>query len=330
MTELAAALPDASGAAVLSRRMRALARVLIRRVVQLLVLLFSISTLLFFLLRLSGDPALILAGENADAEFIAHVERQYGLDQPLIVQYAHAIGHVFQLDFGSSVHSAENALGLVLDRMPATVQLAAFGILINLLVAVPIGAWLGSRPRPVPRAAVTGLLVIGQGVPGYVVGLLLIQVFAVKFRLLPSIGNAASMSWLLPSVTLAAFLVPRLTRVLATNVSTAMSEDYVRTARACGASKLTVVVRHALPNALLGATALVGGQFAFLLSGALITEVIFAWPGVGRLLIDSVLRLDFPVVQATVFVVAFLVFLVNAFTDVFFSVLDPRLRRQRT
>ncbi|GAA0711157.1 ABC transporter permease [Dactylosporangium roseum] len=329
MAELTSSRTDAPSGALLSRRVRVLVRALTRRVLQLLALLFSISTLLFFLLRISGDPALVLAGENADPEFIAHVARQYGLDQPLIVQYGNFIGHVFQLDFGRSVQSGEAALGLVLARMPATVQLAALGILINLLVAVPVGAWLGSRPHPLPRVVATGLLVVGQGVPGYVVGLLLIQIFAVKFRLLPSIGNTTLVSWILPSVTLAAFLIPRLTRVLATNVSAAMSDDYVRTARACGASKLTVVVRHALPNALLGATALVAGQFAFLLSGALITEVIFAWPGVGRLLIDSVLRLDFPVVQATVFVVAFLVFLVNALTDVLFSILDPRLRRQR-
>ena len=329
MTDLTVVEPDAERPAMPTSRVRALLWALTRRLGQLVVLLFSISTLLFFLLRLSGDPATVLAGENADPEFLAHVERQYGLDQPLIVQYFTFIAQVAQLDFGHSVQSGEAAMSMVITRMPSTVQLAALGILINLVVAVPVGAWLGSRPRPVPRALATGLLVIGQGVPGYVVGLLLMQLFAVQLMWLPSIGNTGYLSWILPSVTLAAFLIPRLTRVLATNVSTAMDEDFVRTARASGASKSTVVVRHALPNALLGATALVGGQFAFLLSGALITEVIFAWPGVGRMLIDAVLQLDFPVVQAAVFLIAFLVFLVNALTDILFSVLDPRLRRQR-
>lgn len=329
MTGPTLAVPDSDSAATRGRRASALVTALAWRLVQLAALLLSISTLLFFLLRLSGDPATILAGENADPEFLAQVRHQYGLDRPLIVQYMTFVSHVARLDFGDSVQSGDNALSLVLARIPATVQLATLAIVINLIVAVPVGAWLGARPRAVPGAVATGMLVIGQGVPGYVVGLLLIQLFAVKLRLFPSIGNSGAVSWVLPSLTLAAFLVPRLTRVLATNVGAAMNEDFVRTARACGASKLTVVLRHALPNALLGATALVGAQFAFLLSGALITEAIFAWPGVGRLLIDSVLRLDFPVVQAAVFVVAFLVFVVNALTDVAFSILDPRLRRQR-
>lgn len=329
MTNFTVVDPKFESAAIPTSRARVVSWSLTRRLGQLVVLLFSISTVLFFLLRLSGDPATMLAGENADPEFLAQVRAQYGLDQPLLTQYVNFILHVLRVDFGNSVQSGQAAMGMVLSRMPATVELAALGILINLLVAVPIGAWLGSRPRPLPRALATGLLVIAQGVPGYVLGLLLIQVFAVQLLWLPSIGNLGYVSWILPSVTLAAFLIPRLTRVLATNVSTAMDEDFVRTARAAGASKFTVVVRHALPNALLGATALVGGQFAFLLSGALITEVIFAWPGVGRMLIDAVLQLDFPVVQAAVFLIAFLVFLVNALTDIVFSILDPRLRRQR-
>jgi peptide/nickel transport system permease protein len=303
---------------------------LTRRLAQLVVLLFTISTILFFLLRLSGDPATILAGENADPEFLAKVRAHYGLDEPLGLQYLSFLLNAFRLDFSSSIQSGGNALGLVLERLPATLQLASLGILINLLVAVPVGAWLGAKPSRVPRGVATGLLFVGQGVPGYVVGLILIQIFAIWLKWFPSFGSSAGIrSMVLPACTLAAFLIPRLTRVLAANVRTAMGEDYVRTARAFGASKRVVVLQHALPNALLGAAALVGGQFAFLLSGALITEVIFAWPGLGRLLIDSVLVLDFPVVQAAVFVVAFLVFIVNVLMDSVFTLLDPRLRRQR-
>lgn len=303
---------------------------LARRTGQLVVMLFAISTVLFVLLRMSGDPAAVIAGEFADAEFLERVREQYGFDKGVVSQYVNFMSHAARLDFGDSIRSSTDAFDLVLERLPATAQLAALAVLFNMVVAVPLGAWLGSRPDRAAQGVVGGAVFIAQGVPGYVTGLVLIQLFSVRFHVLPSVGNTETWAWVLPSVTLAVFMVPRLTRVVSANVSEAMEEDYVRTARANGAAEATVVIRHALPNALLAATALIGGQFAFLLSGALITEVIFAWPGLGRLMIDSVRELDFPVVQAAVFVVGLLVFAANLVTDVLFQVLDPRLRRQRS
>ena len=300
-----------------------------RRAAQLAVVLLVISTVLFFLLRLSGDPAVVLAGEFADPEFLAQVRQRYGLDRGLLSQYTSFMARAVRLDFGTSVQAGTDALGRVLDRAPSTIQLAAMAVLVNTLVAVPLGAWIGARPNGRPQAVASGGLFVGQGVPGYVTGLLLIQVFAVELGWLPSIGNRGRWAWVLPVMTLAAFQIPRLTRVVASNVTEAMDEDYVRTARANGAGQREVVVRHAVPNAVLGATALIGGQFAFLLSGALITEVIFAWPGLGGLLVDSVRELDFPVVQAGVFVVAVLVFAVNLIVDVLLGLLDPRIRTRR-
>jgi peptide/nickel transport system permease protein len=233
-----------------------------------------------------------------------------------------------RLDFGTSVQAGTDALDRVLARAPLTIQLAATAVVVNMAIAVPLGAWIGARPTAKPQSAASAGLFIGQGVPGYVTGLLLIQIFSVELGWLSSIGNRGRLAWVLPVMTLAAFQIPRLTRVVASNVTEAMGEDYVRTARASGAGHREVVVRHALPNAVLGATALIGGQFAFLLSGALITEVIFAWPGLGGLLVDSVRELDFPVVQAGVFVVAVLVFAVNLIVDVALGVIDPRIRRR--
>jgi peptide/nickel transport system permease protein len=299
-----------------------------RRAVQLVVVLFVISTVLFFLLRLSGDPAVVLAGEFADPEFVTQVRQRYGLDRSLIVQYGSFMAHAAQLDFGTSVQAGSDALERVIDRSPSTIQLAGLAVLVNTLVAVPLGAWIGARPNGKPQTVASAGLFVGQGVPGYVTGLLLIQVFSVELGWLPSIGNRGRLPWLLPVLTLAAFQVPRLTRVVASNVTEAMNEDYVRTARANGAAPTELIVRHALPNAVLGATALIGGQFAFLLSGALITEVIFAWPGLGGLLVESVRELDFPVVQAGVFVVAVLVFTVNLIVDFVLGVIDPRIRRR--
>jgi peptide/nickel transport system permease protein len=301
---------------------------LLRRGLELLVLLFAISTLLFFLLRLSGDPAAVLAGEEADPELVALISARYGLDEPLLVQYLRYLGAMVTLDFGDSLRSQTDALGLVLERIGATLLLAVLALLITAAISVPLGAWLGFRPGARSRAWVNGIVFVLQGIPGYIAGLILIQIFVVELRWLTSIGNQGPSSWILPALTLASFLVPKMVRIVAANTAEAMAEDYIRTARATGASDADLLLRHALPNALLGATALIGTQFAFLMSGSLITEVIFAWPGFGALLVASVEQLDFPVVQAAVFVIAVLVSLVNAATDVAFSLIDPRLRTQ--
>jgi peptide/nickel transport system permease protein len=167
-----------------------------------------------------------------------------------------------------------------------------------------------------------------QGVPGFVITLLLIQIFAVSLLWLPSTGYGGTLSWVLPVAGLASFLAPKLARVIAANVGEAMREDYIRTARAIGASEREVLWRHALPNALLGAAALIGAQFAFLLGGSVVTESIFSWPGLGWHLLKSTQTLDFPVVQAIAVFIAVLVFTVTALTDLSFRLLDPRLRVQ--
>lgn len=299
---------------------------LTRRGLELLVLLLSISTLLFFLLRLSGDPAAVLAGEEADAETVALISARYGFDQPLFIQYLRYLSAMVSLDFGNSLIGQIDALTMVLDRLGSTLLLALLALVITALMSIPLGAWLGFRPAAQSRKWSNAVVFILQGIPGFIVGLLLIQFFVVELRWLTSIGNQGPSSWILPALTLASFLVPKMVRIIAANTSEAMAEDYIRTARAAGASEGDLLMRHALPNALLGATALIGTQFAFLMSGSLITEVIFAWPGFGALLVSSVERLDFPVVQAAVFVIAILVSLVNALTDIAFSLIDPRLR----
>ena len=303
---------------------------LTRRGLELLVLLLSISTLLFFLLRLSGDPAAVLAGEEADAETVALISARYGFDQPLFIQYLRYLSAMVSLDFGNSLIGQIDALTMVLDRLGSTLLLALLALVITALMSIPLGAWLGFRPAAQSRKWSNAVVFILQGIPGFIVGLLLIQFFVVELRWLTSIGNQGPSSWILPALTLASFLVPKMVRIIAANTSEAMAEDYIRTARAAGASEGDLLMRHALPNALLGATALIGTQFAFLMSGSLITEVIFAWPGFGALLVSSVERLDFPVVQAAVFVIAILVSLVNALTDIAFSLIDPRLRSVET
>jgi peptide/nickel transport system permease protein len=295
---------------------------------KLAMLLFVVSTLLFFLLRQAGDPAYVLAGAGASPEQLALIREQYGLNEPLFQQYLSYLWNVLHLNFGASLQTNEPALMMVLARFPATLHLTVMAMLLSIFIAVPVGAWIGAKPERAERRFVSGLIFILQGSPGFVFALLLIQLFAVQLMWLPSMGYEGKdwTSWILPTLSLATFCAPSLIRMVAANVAEAMREDYIRTARAYGAGFQTMLWRHALPNALLGASALLGVQFAGLLSGSAVIETIYAWPGLGWLLLESVTNLDFPVVQALAFLIAILVFAVNFLTDLFFRFLDPRTR----
>ncbi len=294
------------------------------------LLLLGTLTVLFFLLRLTGDPALVLAGPDASDEQVAAIRAEYGLDRGLHVQYLSYLGNLLQLDFGRSLADGSPALPRVLTAYPASLLLAATAMLTTLAVAVPAGAWLGARRGGRLRATVRWLLFVLQGFPGFVTALLLVQLFAIELVWLPALGSSGPVAWILPTVSVAAFLVPKLTRLIEANVAAAIGSAYVRTARAIGATEREVLWRHALPNALLGATALIGAQFAFLMTGLVIIESIFAWPGIGWLLVQSTTNLDFPVVQAITTVVVVTVFAVNRLVDLLQHGLDPRIRHRQS
>ena len=306
---------------------RVLTHVLLRRAIQLVITVVGVVTVLFFLLRLTGDPAKVIAGENSSAQQLALINKQYGLNLPLLAQYLHFLRTVATLNFGNSYVSYQPALGEVWQRLWLTVGLALAAMLINVIVSVVLGCFIGASRSSLLGRVAAGAVFIAQGVPFYLAGLILIELFSVTVHLLPSVGDSGLSAWIMPSVTLAWFLAPRLTRVIAVNVSAAMQQDYVQVARAAGAPKWAAVVRHALPNALIAATALAGTQLAYLISGTLIVEEIFSWPGLGQLLVNSIVNVDFPVVEASVFVIAVFVYVVNALTDVLLTVIDPRIRR---
>lgn len=293
----------------------------------LIILLFGITTFMFFALRMAGDPITVLAGENASVELIAEINKQYGFDQPLIVQYLFYILNILRLDFGVSLSTGQPALTYVLSQVPATLLLAFLGMSVTLAISVPVGAWLGMKPDALGRRLASGIVFFMQGLPGFVTALLLIQVFVVQLMWFPSLGYSQVKAWILPSISLASFLAPKLVRMISANVSEAMREEYIRTARSIGASEWSLLWREAVPNAMLGAVALIGTQFAFLFAGAVIIEVLFLWPGIGLLLFRSAQTLDFPVLQAIAFVIAILVFIVNSLINATFSFLDPRLQR---
>jgi peptide/nickel transport system permease protein len=307
--------------------MRTVSGIIARRLGELLVLLVGLSTLLFGLLRATGDPATAIAGQDADEEALAAIRADYGFDAPLWVQLGRNLLRLARGDFGMSLASQQPALEAVLTAIPATLLLALLAMVLTVVIAIPAGAWIGAAPERRGQRATSVLVYVLQGTPGFAVALVLVQVFAVSLGWVPAIGFSGPASWVLPAVSLSVFLAPKLTRVVAANVGAARAEDYVRAARAGGASEREVLFRHILPNALLGAVALIGSQFAFLIGGVVVIETIFAWPGLGRLLVQSTLNLDFPVVQAAALTVAVLVYAVNALTDLVFVALDPRLRR---
>ncbi len=294
-----------------------------------MVLLGTISTTLFLLLRLSGDPAILLAGEGAGPETIAAIRIEYGFDKSLTEQYLIFIWEIIRLDFGRSLVNSQPAFGFVLQYLPSTLHLTFLAIFFNSVIAIPAGVWLGAKPNQRRRQILSTIVSVTQGTPAYVIGLVLIQIFAVWLGWLPSIAGTGTWAWVLPVATLAFALAPNLIRVVAASIEDTTRQDYYRTAKANGAAPNILLIKHSLPNALLSTTSLLGAQFAFLLSGALITEFIFAWPGLGLILVQSITNLDFPTIQATVFVVAYLVFFVNLIMDQIFRFADPRLRRSQ-
>ena len=301
-----------------------------RWLLDLSLLLLGTITLLFFLLRLTGDPAVVLAGPDATPDQIADIREAYGLDAGVFTQYVRNLGNLMRLDFGVSLADDTPALAKVLEALPATLLLGGLAMALTLLVSIPAGLWLGSTRRAGIARAVRSVLFVLQGFPGFVTALLLIQLFAIQLVWLPALGASGLASWILPTVSVASFLAPKLIRLIEANTAAVLPSLYVRTAKANGLLDREILWRHVAPNALIGAVALIGAQFAFLVTGLVIIETIFAWPGIGWLLVQSTVTLDFPVVQAITFVVVVGVFIVNTATIAVQIWLDPRVGQSST
>lgn len=297
----------------------------IRRALQLVLLLFLISTGLFFALQLAGDPALVILGESATPEQLALVREYYGLDQPLIVQYFTFLQHLIVLDFGESYRVGSGAMTVVLNALPATIELTLAAMSINVIGAILLGSYLGTRGGTrLGKTTLAGVLVL-QGIPSFVVGLILIQMVSVNFGWLPSFGRGGMEHLILPAVTLATLLLPSTVRVVASAVEDGWEQPYVRTAQSFGLSRGRIMLAHVLPNGLLGTIGLLGVQFGLLMGGSLVVEVIFSWPGLGLKMVDAARLFDFPVLQAGTFVIAIAVFIGTTIADVLVPILDPRV-----
>jgi ABC-type dipeptide/oligopeptide/nickel transport system permease component len=300
------------------------------RVIELVGFLVLLVTVLFFLARLQGDPAVTLAGPEASVEDVARIRVIYGLDSSLIIQYLNFLKHFVLFDFGDSINERTSAIGLAAGRLKTTLTLCVIATIINVAVATPIGIYIGAgsagRRRPL-RKIVSGTVLASQGIQYYVVALLLITVFAIKLQLLPSIGFDQADSWILPSLSLAWLAAPRLARVVQSAASQVWSSEVVHTATAYGLSPATIRNKYVLPNVMVPLIATAGTQFTLLLSGAVIVEQIFGINGLGQLLVVSVQNADFPSLAAGVTLIGLIVFAVTAISDVLYRIVDPRLRR---
>ena len=299
------------------------------RLVQAALTLFGVLTLVFFGVRASGSPVRLLVPQNASAADIARLTRQLGLDQPLWHQYLSFVGNALRGNLGYSYVQGQAALSIVLNRFPNTVELAVAALALAVVVGLPVGILSAIyRGKWVERALMPAVLV-GQSMPAFWSGILLILIFSVHFHLLPSSGKGGLNTFVLPTVVLASLTMATIARITRGSFLEHLEREYVRTARAKGASELRVNLRHILRNATLPVLTIVGLEAGNLLGGAVVVETIFAWPGMGQLTVQSVQARDFPVVEAVVLFAAAVYILTNLAVDLLYGVVDPRLRTVR-
>jgi ABC-type dipeptide/oligopeptide/nickel transport system permease component len=298
-----------------------------RRLLQSLFVVWGVSVLVFFLLRLApGDPVVMLLAETASPEQIAAARAKWGLDKPIPVQYAVFLGRALQGDLGDSLFFQQPAIEVLFERMPATLQLSGAALLFSLAVAIPMGLLSALRRDTIWDYLGTGLAMIGQAIPPYWLGIMLILLFSVSLGWFPTSGRGTVWHLVLPAITLGSVLMALITRLVRSGMLDVLSEDYVRTARAKGLTERVVIIRHALRNILIPLVTVIGLQLGALFGGAVITESIFAWPGVGRLALQAISARDYPLVQASVLIISVVYVFLNLAVDLLYVYLDPRIR----
>lgn len=304
-----------------------MARFVVRRVLQSIFVLWGAVSIVFVVVRVvPGDPASLLLGPSATREQIAAAQHGLGLDQPIFEQYVRYLGDAVQLNFGQSSRLGGPAMTEVLDRLPATLSLAFVALLMTLLVGFPLGVWSARHSRGVLSQAVSVLSLAGQGMPQFWIGIMLILVFSAHLRLLPASGFTSLESLIMPGVALALPFVGWLTRSVRSGVLDELGNNYVRTARAKGLPGRVVFYGHVLRNTFVPVITVIGLLLGIFIGSAVIVEVVFSWPGVGRLLIDAITYRDYSVVEAAVAVITGVYVVLNLLVDVLYTYLDPRIR----
>ncbi|MEE9148037.1 MAG: ABC transporter permease [Candidatus Tectomicrobia bacterium] len=303
-------------------------RFIIQRFLQAIVALLILSVLIFGMVRLTGDPTLLMLPEDATAEDIAILQRALGLDRPLPVQYWVFISSAIQGDFGRSVKGQLPVGDIIKERLPYSIRLGAASLLVTLVIALPLGVLAAVNKGSVLDTVAQIIAVLGQSMPMFWVGIVLIQIFAVYLRLLPSGGTGSLAHYVLPAFTLGWWLVAGIMRLLRSSLLETLDGEFIKLARIKGLSEVRVIWKHALRNALIPVVTFGGIYMAILITASILVETVFAWPGVGRLVYESIVFRDFPVVQAVVMMMAGFVIVTSLVVDILYAYLDPRIRYQ--
>jgi peptide/nickel transport system permease protein len=303
-----------------------MSRYLLARLLQAVVAIFFALTAVFFLVRITGDPVILFLPLDVQPKDIAHFRHLLGFDRPVWVQYAEFLGRALRGDFGASLRYRAPALPLVLHRFPATLQLAVVSLLLVAALAVPIGIVSAARRGGLADALGIAATALGQAVPGFWLGLMLIWIFGVWLRWFPVSGYGDWRHFVLPALTLAAFYAAQIARVTRSAVLDALGQDYVRTARAKGAREPAVLIRHVFKNAAIPVVTVFGLNAGQLLGGAVVTETIFAWPGLGGYILNALLGRDFPVVIVGVLFTSIVYVTINFLVDLSYLWLNPQVR----
>ncbi|UCG51892.1 MAG: ABC transporter permease [Candidatus Latescibacterota bacterium] len=301
----------------------------VKRLLLFIPLLFGVATVTFFLVYvLPGDPVLSMVGERYDEETIDQLRREMHLDQPVYVQYGYFIAGLVRLDFGTSYVTGETVSESVLKRFPYTFRLALFAMLISVVIGVSVGVLAAWKWRTPFDYVTMGTTIVGISMPVFWLGVLLIYVFAMKLRVLPASGYGGGdlRHMILPAVTLAQASTAYVARITRSSMMDVIREHYIQTARAKGVSEHRMLFAHALRNALLPVITVVGADFGSYLSGAVLTESIFAWPGLGRFTLDAILKRDIPTIQGAVFFMALVFMAINLVVDLMYAWIDPRIK----
>ncbi len=297
------------------------------RLVSAVVVMLGVSVLVFLLVHLvPGDPVEVMLGEAASLADRESMREALGLDRPLAQQFLNYLHDLIRFDLGTSLHTKRPISETLLERLPATIELAAASLGIAVVISLPLGIIAATRRGSAWDLGAMGFSMIGVSIPNFLMGPLLILVFSVWLKWLPVSGRDGLGSLILPAITLGSALAAILSRMIRSALLEVLAEDYIRTARAKGLRRREVVLRHALRNAALPVVTILGLQLGTLLGGAVITEIVFAWPGVGQLTIDAIQSRDYPVLQACVLVISLGYVVVNTATDLIYGWLDPRIR----
>jgi ABC-type dipeptide/oligopeptide/nickel transport system permease component len=310
-----------------ARPSTALAKYIVKRIGQSVLTVFLTLTTVFVLIRLApGDPAYSMAGPLATSEDLARIRSNMGLDQSVIVQYLRYLAGVLRLDLGTSYSFQAPALDVVMARLPYTITLSVAAILLTTVVSVPLGVWMARRAETRRELAANAVTIAGQSMPDFWTGLMLITLFAVLIPIFPTAGFATWSSLVLPTVTIAVLQIALISRLVRREMAGALTSPYVTVARSRGVSERQLIWRYALRNSAIPVFTALGTRFALMLNGVVLVEVVFAWPGVGSLVVRALDTRDYPLIQATVLVTAVLAIMVQLVVDLCYPLLDPRVR----